>query len=252
MTAQNQTIKGKIRDLDSDESLPGVNLYIDKSDPIIGTVTDIDGNFRLKDVSVGRHNLIVTFIGYKTQTIPNVLVTAGKEVILEIKLEESVEEMKAVVISADTEKDKPINDMAKVSARTFSPEEVRRFSGGRNDVARLASNFAGVNAANDSRNDIIVRGNSPTGLLWRIEGMPMSNTNHFATLGTSGGPVSALNTNMLKTSDFITGAFPSEYGNANSAVFDVNFRNGNPDEYEFTGQVFGLFRPGIYGGRTLK
>jgi len=235
--SQTQVIKGVIIDADSEESLPGVNVVLDNTTPFKGVVTDIEGRFRMEDVPVGRQSLTISFIGYKAQSIPNILVTGGKEVVLEIKLIESVEGLKEIVITGDSDKDRPINELAKVSARTFSPEEVNRFSGGRNDVARLASNFAGVNAANDSRNDIIVRGNSPTGLLWRIEGIPMANTNHFATLGTTGGPVSALNTNMLRTSDFITGAFPAEYGNANAAVFDVNFRNGNPDKYEFTGQV---------------
>ncbi len=235
--SQTQVIKGVIKDADSEELLPGVNIILDNSEPFKGSTTDLDGEFRLEEVPVGRQSITITYIGYKTQSIPNILVTAGKEVYLEVKLVESVEDLKEVVITADSDKDKAINELAKVSARTFSPEEVNRFSGGRNDVARLASNFAGVNAANDSRNDIIVRGNSPTGLLWRIEGIPVANTNHFATLGTTGGPVSALNTNMLKTSDFITGAFPAEYGNANAAVFDVNFRNGNPDKYEFTAQA---------------
>src|SRR5690606_16859939 len=112
--------------------------------------------------------------------------------VLNIKLEESVEQLDEIVVTAGADKDLPINDLAKVSARTFSLEEVTRFSGGRNDVARLATSFAGVSAPNDSRNDIVVRGNSPTALLWRIEGMPVATTNHYATLGTTGGPVSAL------------------------------------------------------------
>jgi hypothetical protein len=124
-----------------------------------------------------------------------------------------------------------------VSARTFSLEEVTRFSGGRNDASRLAGNFAGVVTNDDSRNDIVIRGNSPTGVLWRLEGVPIPNPNHFSTLGTTGGPVSALNTNLLKNSDFLTSAFPAEYGNALSGVFDVGFRSGNKDKYEFTAQL---------------
>jgi len=235
--AQTQTVRGTIKDMDSQTPLPGVNVILIDSDPFQGGVTDMDGNFRIDAVPVGRQNFLIKFIGYKSQTIPNVLVTAGKQVVLNVQLEESVEALDEVVITADSDKDRPNNEMAKVSARTFSLEEVTRFSGGRNDVARLATNFAGVSAANDSRNDIVVRGNSPTGLLWRVEGLPIGTTNHFATLGTTGGPVSALNTNLLRTSDFLTGAFPAEYGNANAAVFDVKFRNGNTEKLEFTGQV---------------
>ncbi len=235
--SQTQTVKGVVKDLLSEYPLPGVNIVLVDSDPFIGAVTDMDGRFKLENVPAGRQTIVVSFIGYKPLTVPNVLVTGGKEVVLDIFIEESVEQLKAFEVTADSDKDRPNNEMAKVSARTFSLEEVQRFSGGRNDVARLATNFAGVSAANDSRNDIIVRGNSPTGLLWRVNGLPIGTTNHFSTLGTTGGPVSALNTNVLRTSDFLTGAFPAEYGNANAAVFDVKFRSGNADKFEFTGQA---------------
>lgn len=234
---QTQMVKGKIKDLQSDYPLIGATIIMVGSDPILGAVTDVEGGFKITDVPVGRQNFTVQYIGYKSITLPNVLVTAGKQVVLNIQLDESVESLQEIVITADADKDQPINELAKVSARTFSIEEVTRFSGGRNDVARLATSFAGVSAPNDSRNDIVVRGNSPVGLLWRIEGVPVATTNHFATLGTTGGPVNALNTNLLRTSDFMTGAFPAEYGNANAAVFDVNFRNGNADKFEFTGQM---------------
>lgn len=234
---QDQVVKGTITDLQAGYPLIGATVILIGSDPVIGTITDVSGAFRMEHIPVGRQTFAVQYVGYKSITIPNVLVTAGKEVILRVSLEESVENLEAVTITADSDKDLPINELAKVSARTFSLEETTRFSGGRNDVARLATTFAGVSAPNDSRNDIVVRGNSPVGLLWRIEGVPVATTNHFATLGVTGGPVNALNTNLLRTSDFITGAFPAEYGNANAAVFDINFRNGNPDKYEFTGQL---------------
>jgi hypothetical protein len=235
--AQTQTVKGKILDAQAEYPLIGATITLVGSDPIMGSITDIDGSFRIDNVPIGRQTFAVQYIGYKSITVPNVLVTSGKEVILKLMLEESVERLEEVVVTADADKDLPINEMAKVSARTFSIEEVTRFSGGRNDVAKLATSFAGVSATNDSRNDIVVRGNSPVGLLWRVEGIPIATTNHFNTLGTTGGPVNALNTNMLRTSDFLTGAFPAEYGNANAAVFDVMFRNGNTDKFEFTGQM---------------
>ncbi len=235
--AQTQIVRGLILDTDSKMPLPNVSVILLGSQPIIGTVSDVDGRFRLEKVPIGRHSFQFQSLGYKSQTMNNVMVTSGKEVVLELSMVESVETLEEVVVVASEAKELPINEMAKVSARTFSLEEVTRFSGGRNDVARLATNFAGVSSANDSRNDIVVRGNSPTGLLWRVEGLPVATTNHFATFGTTGGPVSALNTNLLKTSDFLTGAFPAEYGNANAAVFDVKFRNGNTEKYEFTAQM---------------
>jgi hypothetical protein len=237
LAAQTQTIRGTILDAQANYPLIGVNVILTNSNPIQGTSTDLDGKFVLENVPVGRQELSIRYIGYKSRSLPNVMVTGGKEVILEIKLEESVTQIDEVVISANGKKELPNNDLAKVSARTFSLEEVTRFSGGRNDVARLAASFAGVSAPNDSRNDIVVRGNSPTGLLWRIEGIPVPTTNHFSTFGTTGGPVSALNTNLLKTSDFITSAFPAEYGNANAAVFDIEMRKGNTQTMEFTAQM---------------
>ncbi len=237
LSGQTQIVKGTVLDAQADYPIIGASVILIGSDPIVGTVTDLNGNFRLEAVPYGRQALAIQYIGYKSISLPNVLVTAGKQVVLNIKLEESVEKLDEVVITAEADKDLPLNELAKVSARTFSLEEVTRFSGGRNDVARLATSFAGVSAPNDSRNDIVVRGNSPVGLLWRIEGMPIATTNHFATLGTTGGPVNALNTNLLRTSDFLTGAFPAEYGNANAAVFDVNFRNGNRDKNEYTAQL---------------
>ena len=237
LLAQTQVVKGNVLDLQAEYPLIGATVTLLGSDPIKGAITDVNGNFRIEDVPVGRQTLAVQYIGYKSITLPNVLVTAGKETVLNVTLEESVERLEEVVVTAQADKDMPINDMAKVSARTFSIEEVTRFSGGRNDPAKLAASFAGVSSTNDARNDIVVRGNSPIGLLWRIEGIPIPTTNHFSTLGTTGGPVNALNTNMLRTSDFLTGAFPAEYGNANAAVFDIMFRNGNADKFEFTGQM---------------
>jgi hypothetical protein len=235
--AQTQVVRGVVRDRDTQELLYGVSVAVQGIDPPLTALTDEEGRFRFAAVPVGRHVLAMGAMGYKTITVPNVLVTAGKEVVLEVQLEASVEALREAVVTRDSGKDRPQNELAKVSARTFSLEEVTRYSGGRNDVARLATNFAGVTAANDARNDIVVRGNSPTGLLWRVEGLPVPTTNHFATLGTTGGPVSALNTNLLRTSDFLTGAFPAEYGNANAAVFDVRFRSGNNERHEFTGQL---------------
>ncbi|MCB0557692.1 MAG: TonB-dependent receptor [Phaeodactylibacter sp.] len=232
-----QTIKGSVVDQQSEMPIIGATVELISVNPARGTVTDVDGRFSVSEVPVGRHSLRVSYLGYSPVTIPNVLVTAGKETVLNLSLEESVVQMDEVVVTGRVEKGKANNEMATISARSFNLEEVTRFSGGRNDVARLAGNFAGVSTADDSRNDIVIRGNSPTGVLWRLEGIPIPNPNHFATLGTTGGPVSALNPNLLSTSDFLTSAFPSEYGNALAGVFDIGFRSGNRDNYEFTLQL---------------
>jgi hypothetical protein len=239
--AQNptQTIKGSIQDKQGQSPLIGATVIIINSNPTKGTVSDLNGKFKLTDVVPGRYDLKITFLGYKEIVLPNVLVTAGKEVALDIGLEENINALNEVVISG-VKKNETNNELISVSGRSFSTEEVNRYAGGRSDPARLAANFAGVSSPDDSRNDIVIRGNSPTGVLWRIEGLGIPNPNHFSTIGTTGGPVSAINTNLLKNSDFFTSAFPAEYGNANAGVFDLGFRNGNADKREHTLQFGAL------------
>ncbi len=236
--AQNtQNVKGIVTDKQSEMPVIGATVIVKNSDPVIGTMTEIDGDFILENLPIGRYDIEIAYLGYESITIPNVEVTAGKEVFLEIGIEESVEILNEVVVTAKVEKDKAQNELATISARTFSVEEVNRYSGGRSDVGRLAANFAGVSTADDARNDIVIRGNSPTGVLWRMEGIPIPNPNHFSTVGTTGGPVSALNPNLIKNSDFITSAFPAEYGNALAGVFDLGLRTGNRDKHEFMVQL---------------
>jgi len=238
--AQTGVIKGMVLDKQSENPLEGATIELLNTELATGVITDFDGRFVLNDVPLGRQAIRVSFIGYESTTIPNIVVTSGKDISLTLSLLESFNQLDEIVLTTDTNKDRPLNKAATVSARQFGIEEVTRFSGGRSDVGRLAANFAGVSTPDDSRNDIVVRGNSPTGLLWRLEGIPIPNPNHFAAFGTTGGPVSAINPNLLKNSDFITSAFPAEYGNAVGGVFDLGFRTGNPDDYEFTAQA-GLF-----------
>ncbi len=238
--AQTGIIKGIISDKQSEQPLEGATIQLLNADTATGVITDFDGQFILTDVPVGRQQLQISYIGYESVTVPNVAVTSGKDVILNIALQESFNTLDEVVLTNKANQDRALNKLAKVSARQFGVEEVTRFSGGRSDVGRLAANFAGVSSPDDSRNDIVVRGNSPTGLLWRLEGIPIPSPNHFSSVGTTGGPVSALNPNLLKNSDFITSAFPAEYGNAIGGVFDLGFRTGNPDNYEYTLQT-GIF-----------
>ncbi|MEM8907611.1 MAG: carboxypeptidase-like regulatory domain-containing protein [Bacteroidota bacterium] len=235
--AQTGTIKGTVLDQQSEIPIIGATVELLDTAFTKGSVSDIDGYFTLTGVPVGRNAIRISYLGYESLTLPNIEVSSGKEVQLSITLQESVNDLNEVVVTAKTIKDQAQNDMATISARQFSVEEVNRYSGGRSDVARLATNFAGVSAPDDSRNDIVIRGNSPTGVLWRIEGIPVPSPNHFSTFGTTGSPVSALNPNVLRNSDFLTSAFPAEYGNATAGVFDLGFRNGNKDRFEYTLQM---------------
>ena len=243
-----QTIRGTVVDKITLSTLPGATVTIVGSNPLIGTTTDVNGAFKFENVSVGRVSLQVTFVGFEPALAKNLLLTSGKELVLNIIMEESAFGLDEVVVTAENNKEGAINEMATASARTFSVEETERFAGSLGDPSRMASNFAGVAMVNDSRNDIIIRGNSPSGLLWRLDGIEIPNPNHFGAMGTTGGPVSMLNNNLLTNSDFFTGAFPAEYGNAMSGVFDLKMRSGNNQKREFMGQVgFNGFELGLEG-----
>lgn len=243
-----QTIRGTVIDKETKVTLPGANVILLNVEPTTGTTTDMDGKFRLENVEVGRVSLQISFIGYAPVTLNNLALATGKELVLNVELEEQVMTTKEVQIVATANKAEVMNEMSTVSARTFSVEESQRFAGARNDVSRMASNFAGVSSSNDQANDIVIRGNSPVGLLWRLEGVDIPNPNHFGDGGSTGGPVSMLNNNVLSNSDFFTGAFPAEYGNALSGAFDLRMRNGNNEKHEFLGQVgFNGFEFGAEG-----
>jgi len=248
-----QTIRGKIIDSQTEMPLVGATVVIANSSPQKGTISDENGDFVLENVAIGRHSLQVSFIGYAPSLLQNLILRSGKELVLKIKLEEKVIETQEVVVKAFSEKNKALNEMAFVSARSFSVDETERFAGSLGDPSRMAANYAGVMAPGDQRNDIIIRGNSPSGLLWRVDGINVPNPNHFGALGTTGGPVCMLNNNLLTNSDFYTGAFPAEYGNALSGAFDLNIRNGNNQKYEFLGQVgFNGFEFGVEGPFSKK
>jgi CarboxypepD_reg-like domain len=232
-----QTIKGRVIDQQSKSRLVGVTVAVMTVEPMKGNISDLNGAFRLTDIPLGRHTLKVSLIGYTDQIIPNVLVTAGKENIIDIELEERINTLQEVSVRAVGQKTNIERGLTPVSAKTFDAEESRRYAGSRNDVARMAAGFAGVVLTNDNRNDIIIRGNSPTGLLWKLEGVDIPNPNHFGALGVTGGPVSMLNNNVLAKSSFLTGAFPSVYGNATAGVFDLQMRNGNADKREYMAQM---------------
>jgi hypothetical protein len=232
-----QIIKGRIVDLDSKMPLVGVNVVLGSEGPLTGAVTDEQGYFRFEEVPIGRHDLQCSYVGFEPQNISNFLVTSGKEQVINLEMEESVIILKEVKVLSRDYQSKPINELTVVSGRSFSAYEVENIPGSLSDISRAALSFPGVVTTNDGQNHMVIRGNSPKGLQWRLEGIELPNLNHFAEVGSSGGGVNVISNNMLASSDFLTGAFPAEYGNALSGVFDLRLRTGNNEKHEQTIQV---------------
>lgn len=232
-----QTLRGNIIDKLVQQPLMSASVVVLNTDPLLGTYSDEGGNFRFDKIPVGTYNLQVTYVGYEPRIIPNVIISSGKETVLTIEMKEMVIQGEEVVVTGDKNKDKPLNEMSVVSARTFSVEESQRYAAAVNDPGRMVISYAGVVSADDGNNEISIRGNSPNGLLWRMEGIEIPNPNHFSEVGSSGGGISILNAQILSNSDFMTGAFPAEYGNGLSGVFDLKLRKGNNEQREFTLQA---------------
>jgi hypothetical protein len=232
-----QTVRGSVTDKISGEALIGAIVLITDMEPPIGAATDAKGLFKLNDVRVGRISLYCSMLGYKPVILNDILVNSGKELVLQISLEEDLNQLNEVLISGDQDKNDALNTMAGVSTRTFSVEETQKFAAAVNDPARMAVSFAGVVSGDDGNNMISIRGNSPYGLLWRMEGVDIPNPNHYANAASSGGGISILSSQLLSNSEFYTGAFPAEFGNALSGVFDLKLRKGNNEKREFTFQA---------------
>lgn len=240
-----ETIKGTVLDKGSRLPIAGVTIRLTSNPSVKASSTDQNGVFRLIGVPLGRQVLQASITGYQQVVLAELLITSGKENVLNLEMEPQTNNLNEVVVNANSGK-KPLNQMAMVSGRSFSPEETNRYAGAFFDPARMAQSFPGVVAGGDD-NEIIVRGNSPKSLQWRLEGIEIVNPNHFGSEGASGGGVSMINTTVLSTSDFYTGGLAAEYGNAISGVFDLKFREGNTDKREYA------FNIGVLGaGATLE
>ena len=246
-----QVLRGTVVDKYSNVPIKGALIELLNHSPRKTTLSVENGLFQLDDIPVGRQRIRVVSKDYY-ESVVAVLVDAGKELMIEVSLEE---EYKALVtVEADRKnrpKDKrrfrnikmePINEMTSVSYRSFTIEEAMRYPGSLEDPARLITNFPGMYNIDDTQNYIVSRGNSPFGIRWQVEGIPIDNPHHFAVMSNSGGIFPVLNANLLSNSDFLSGAFAAEYGNSFSGIFDINMRKGNNQRFEFTGELslFGL------------
>lgn len=232
-----QTMRGTVCDNASSQPIAFATVVVLNANPPVGSTTDEAGNFKITGLPLGRYDVRVTTIGYEPALIREVIVGSARETFLSVSLKEDSRQLTEVVIRPNDTKALPLNPMSTVSSRMLSMEEASRYAGGFDDLARLASSFAGV-ASNNGENGIVVRGNNPKFLQWKMEGVEIPNPNHFADLSSfGGGALTALSSQLVANSDFMTGAFPAEYGNALSGVFDIFMRNGNNQKYEHTFQI---------------
>ncbi len=238
-----QTIRGEIRDAYTQKPLPGVGIRLLTVDPPIDVVSGEKGKFRIEDVPVGRHDIAFAHPDFESFTMPAVLVSSAREVVLEVEMQVRTFEMEEVTLVPPREKGRPQNEMATISAISFEAEETRKFAGGLDDPTRLVATMPGVmDNSFISDNLISIRANSPRGLLYRLEGIELPNPNHFARIGSAGGTFTIFSNQLLANSDFFTGAFPAEFGNATAGVFDIRFRNGNNErrQYALQASVLGV------------
>ncbi len=222
-----QNITGQVVDIETQQPLIGVNVLVIGSNPPIGTATDWNGKYELHNLPIGRQSLQFTCMGYEPTLFQELDLTSSKTLEMKVQMKESLHQLHSITVKPQFRKDRVQNMMASVSARTFSVEETSRYAGGWNDPARLAGAFAGVTMAEGvNDNAIVIRGNAPKGILWRLEGVEIPSPNHLNGVNNGGGIETIFSVNMLSNSDFYTGAFAAEYANALSEIFDLNFRNG--------------------------
>ena len=227
-----QTVKGILRDQETLQPVAGATLQFTGQSTGFTAFSDADGSFKIK-IPSGRWDILISRLGYGPKTVANIQVGTGKEIMLEIPMEAKVYETQEVQISAG--KQTWLKPSSGSSVRTLQSQDAARFAGGYYDALRMVANFAGITSGNsDQSNEIVVRGNSPMGLLWRLEGLEIPNPNHLSNgVGSNGGAYSMISTNVLADFDFYTGAFPGEFGNAISGVMDLRLRKGNTDNHEF-------------------
>ena len=235
------SIGGEVIDRDNRQPLAGATVSVTADDYFNGTVTDERGRFEIKNIPPGRYRIEVSYLGYETERLSNVLHTSARALSLDVSLRRTSVLADEVVIRPLSTDSDPGNEFSLLSSRSFTVEETQRYAASVNDPGRLAVGFPGVQPQRDTRTDIFVRGNSASGVSWRLMGIDIPNPNHFARIGSSGGGISIFSASLLATSDFSSGAFPAEYGNALAGVFDMQFRRGDMYNRQYT------FRAGILG-----
>ena len=246
---QTGKIKGKVVNAISNEPIPFANVAIKGT--TTGASTDIDGNYTIENVTPGTYTLEASFIGFNPSTQFEILVTGSRTSFVNFTMTENVQTLDAVEIVAS-----PFTktEESPVSLRTIGFDEIQRSPGGNRDISKVIQSLPGVASPPSFRNDIIIRGGAPNENRFYLDGIEVPNINHFATQGSSGGPVGLINVNFIREVDFYSGAFPANRGNALSSVFEFKQKEGNPERIKSTVTLgssdFGLTLDGPIGKKS--
>jgi len=247
--SQSGVIKGRVYNRINNEPIPFANIAIANSTK--GTTADIDGNYRIENLKPGNYNMVCSSLGFEINTLYEIIVSSSKPSILDIPLLETVQQLDEITVTAS-----PFNktEESPLSMRTINATEIFRSPGGNRDISKVIQVLPGVASTLSFRNDIIVRGGSPNENRFYLDGIEVSNINHFATQGASGGPVGMINLSFIRNLDFYAGAFPASKGNALSSILDFKQRNGNDEKLSGTLTVgssdFGLSLEGPLGKKS--
>ena len=226
--AQTGTIQGKVFDPINNEGIPFVNVVIQGT--TTGTTTNIDGGYEITNLEPDLYNIEASFVGYKSKIVYEIQVFNSKPAEVDIPLEPAAEELAEVVVKADPFVQR---EESPLSLQSIGVNEIQRNPGGNRDISKAIQSLPGVASSVSFRNDIIIRGGGPNENRFYIDGIEVPNINHFATQGSTGGPVGLLNVNFIKNVDFYTGAFPANRGNALSSVMEIQQREGRTDRLGF-------------------
>jgi len=242
LAAQTQTVRGRVIDEASQQPLVGATVKVFFNDKAVGGGnTNESGQYKIANIPVGRLSLEVTYIGYATYKKDNLRLIASASLVHDVPMQAVIMTAEGGVVYAKRDPSKPRVEGIP-SGRAITPEVNKIVPGAVDDPSRLVQAFPGVQASQDNNTDLVIRGNSPAGLLWRLEGIDIPNPNHFARKGNTGGGITAFSAQVLGESDFASGAWSAEYGNAYSGVFDMRFRKGNNEErkYRFRMALIGI------------
>ncbi|HTX88474.1 MAG TPA: TonB-dependent receptor [Bacteroidales bacterium] len=225
--AQKGVIKGRVFDHKNNEPVPFANIIIDGK-PTQGTTTDLNGKFTLAGIDPGYVRLVVSSVGYKKYTSPDVLVTNAYPVYQDIPLDQLVVTLEAVDIKPATVTRK---EEAPLSLQTLTIQEIEKSPGSNRDISKVIQSLPGVAPTLANRNDVVVRGGGPSENRYFLDGVEIQNINHFATQGASGGPVGIINVDLVRDLELYTSAFPAKRGNALSSVLELYQVDGNKEKF---------------------